>query len=90
MEINVLNSEKTTFEFEIIGADHTIPELLTSKLSENSSVEFVSYRVDHPLVGKPRVIVKTKSKDALELTLSAIEELKSEIAEFKKSFKKSK
>lgn len=90
MEVNILNCEKTSLEFEISGADHTIPELLTSRLSENSGVEFVSYKVEHPLVGKPRIIVKTKSKDALEVTLKALEELRGEVSEFRKAFRKSK
>ncbi len=90
MEVNILNHEKTSLEFELIGVEHTIPELLTNKLSANAAVEFVSYKVEHPLVGKPKIIVKTKSKDALEVTLSAIEDIKEEIAEFKKAFKKSK
>lgn len=90
MEINVLVHDKSTLEFEIVGADSTIPEMLTSKLSEDEEVEFVSYKVEHPLVGKPKVIVKTKTKDPLELTISALEGIKKEIAEIKKAFKKSK
>ena len=90
MEINILIQEKTVLEFELVGTDRTIPELLTGRLSESDAVEFVSYKVDHPLIGKPRIIVKTKTKDALELTLSAIDEIKGEIAELKKALKKSK
>ncbi len=87
MEINILNHEKNTLEFEISGAGASIPEMLTNKLSGSKSVEFVSYKIDHPLSGKPRVIVKTKSKDALEVTLEALEEIKGEVAEFRKAFK---
>ncbi len=90
MEINILNHEKTSLEFEIVGGEYTVPELLTKKLSGNDAVEFVSYRVGHPLVGKPQIIVKTRTKDALELTLDALEEIKGEIAEFGKAFRKSK
>lgn len=88
MEINVLAHEKTMLEFEIVGGEYTLPELLTGRLSEDDAVAFVSYKVDHPLVGKPRIIVKTKTKDALELTLSAIEGIKKDISEMKKSFRK--
>jgi DNA-directed RNA polymerase subunit L len=86
MEVN----EKTSLEFELGGVEHTIPELLTNRLSENEAVEFVSYKVDHPIVGKPRIIVKTKGKDALELTLSAIEDIRKDVEDFKKALKKSK
>lgn len=90
MEVKILNYEKTMLEFEMTGADTTIPELIANKLSDNSSVEFVSYKVSHPVIGHPRIIVKTKSKDALELTLEAIDEIKAEVSEFRKAFKKSK
>lgn len=90
MEVNILNCEKTTLEFELVGAERAIPEMLTNKLSENSGVEFVSYKVEHPLVGSPKIIVKTKTKDALDLTLAAVEEIREEVSQFKKAFKASK
>ncbi len=90
MEVNILNYEKTTLEFELVGAERAIPEMLTNKLSENSGVEFVSYKVEHPLIGNPKIIVKTKTKDALELTLTAVEDIREEVSQFRKAFKASK
>lgn len=89
MEVKILNYEKNVLEFEIDGVEYTIPELLTGKLSANESVEFVSYKVEHPLIGRPRIIVKTKNKNALDVTLDALDEIKKDIAEFKKAFQKS-
>ncbi len=89
MEVKILNYEKSTLEFEIIGIDSTIPELITDRLSENDSIEIVSYKIDHPLTGNPRMIVKTKSEDALELTIKTIDEIMKDIATLKKEFKQS-
>ena len=90
MEVNILTYEKTILEFELVGAERAIPEMLTNKLSESSGVEFVSYKVEHQLVGNQKIIVKTKTKDALELTLAAVEAIKAEVSQFKKAFKASK
>lgn len=90
MEINIVAQEKTLLEFEISGADYTIPELIVARLFDDDGVEFASYKVDHPLVGKPRVIVRTKSKDALTLTLAAIAGIREDVSALRKELKKSK
>ncbi|MFA5077062.1 MAG: RpoL/Rpb11 RNA polymerase subunit family protein [Candidatus Micrarchaeia archaeon] len=91
MEIKIINHEKTLLEFEIFGHEsYTLPELITGALSKNDAVEFVSYKVDHPTVGKPRIVVRTKSKDALDLTLGAIDDMRSQITDLKKALKKAK
>lgn len=90
MEINIVNQDKTLLEFEIIGADSALLEMIVERLSDNSAIEFVSCKVDHPLIGKPRIVVRAKNKDALELTLAAIEEIKKDASELKKMLDKSK
>lgn len=90
MEVNILNYEKTVLEFEITDGDPILQEFIVNRLSENEGVDFASYKVEHPLIAKQKVIVKTKNKDALELTLAVLEELKNDILEFKKTLKKSK
>lgn len=88
MKINMLNHEKKLLEFEIIEGDTAIPELLTNKLLENNDVAFASYRQEHPLIAKLKIIVRTKNKDALALTLETLTALKKETNEFRELFKK--
>jgi DNA-directed RNA polymerase subunit L len=88
MEINVVAKEKTFVEFEISGTDnHTIPELIVGKLSVAPGVEFVAYKVEHPLVGVARVVLRTKSKDAVAVALEAVSGIKDEFTELKTALK---
>jgi DNA-directed RNA polymerase subunit L len=87
MEIKMLKNEKNVAEFEMVGADIALPQLLVAKLNGEKDVEFAAFKKEHPLVGHPIVIVKTKKKDALGLVMDKVEEIKEEVEEFKKQFK---
>lgn len=83
MEVNVLKKEKTEMEFEIMGEDTTLPELLVHKLNEMAEVETAAYRAEHPLVPKPRVYLKVKKGDPAKAVEKAAGELAKEVAEFR-------
>jgi DNA-directed RNA polymerase subunit L len=87
MEIKIIKSEKNELEVEFGGADTSIPMLLVSRLNEDKGVEFAGFKKDHPIVGHPRVLLKTKKKDAAELLLEKLDELKTEVETLKKEFK---
>jgi DNA-directed RNA polymerase subunit L len=89
MKLEIIKNEKSELEFSIEGERHTIPNLLREKLSQNSDVEFVAYRLEHPLDQKAMFVLKTKgsAKKVLEDT---IKELQKDIDEFKKGFEKLK
>ncbi len=87
MEIKMLKNEKNVVEFELIDADIALPSLLVAKLNGEKEVEFAAFKKEHPLVGHPVVLVKTKKKDALTVVLAKVEEIKEEVEEFKKQFK---
>lgn len=90
MEANVLRKEKTEIEFEIAGEDTTLPELLVHKLNQFSEVEFAAYKMEHPLIPKPRIFVRVKKGDPVKAIEKAVEELKTEIAEFRAQVSKLK
>ena len=90
MEINVLRKEKTEIEFELNGEDTTLPELLVHKLNQFPEVEFAAYKLEHPLIPRPKVFVRVKKGDPAKAVDKAIEELKSEIAEFRTQVSKLK
>jgi DNA-directed RNA polymerase subunit L len=86
MKIEVITNEKDTLEFYIEGERHTLPNLLKETLAKNNDVEFVAYKLDHPIDTKSRFVLKAKNpKKILE---SAIKEIQAEIADFSKSFEK--
>jgi len=89
MKLEVIKNEKSELEFIVEGERHTVPNLLREKLSQSGDVEFVAYRLDHPLDQKAVFILKTKgnAKTVLE---STIKDIQKDIDEFKKSFEKAK
>ena len=89
MKLEIIKNEKSELEFIVEGERHTIPNLLREKLSQNSDVEFVAYRLDHPLDQKAVFVLKTKgsAKKVLEDT---IKEIQKDFDEFKKGFEKLK
>jgi DNA-directed RNA polymerase subunit L len=87
MEVKILKNEKTELEVEFVGADTSIPQLLVARLNEDKSVEFAGFKKDHPLVGNPRIFLKTKKKEPAALLLEKLEEIKGEVESLKKEFK---
>jgi DNA-directed RNA polymerase subunit L len=83
VEVNILKKEKTEIEFEIIGEDTTVPGILVNRLNTYSEVEFAAYKAEHPLIPKPRVIVRVKKGDPVKSIEKAIKELSAEVAEFR-------
>ena len=89
MKLEIIKNEKSELEFSVEGERHTVPNLLREKLSQNSDVEFVAYRLNHPLDQKAMFVLKTKgsAKKVLEDT---VKEIQKDIDEFKKGFEKVK
>ncbi|MFA6530158.1 MAG: RpoL/Rpb11 RNA polymerase subunit family protein [Candidatus Micrarchaeia archaeon] len=90
MEVKILSNEKGVLEFEMVGLDVAIPELLVAKLNEEKGVEFAGFKKEHPMIGNPKIILKTKKKDPAELVLEKIEEILEEVEAFRKEFKPAK
>ena len=87
MEVNILNSDKKTLEFEMVGVEYTLPQLLAYLLNKDKDVEFAAYKLDHIINAKPRIIVKTKKGNPFDLVVEKLEELKEQAANFRKQFK---
>jgi DNA-directed RNA polymerase subunit L len=86
MEIEVLTKEKNSIEVEFKDLDHSILQLLVERLNQDKDVEFVSFKVPHPVIKRPRFILKTRKKEAVKLLEEAIEETKNELDAFRKKF----
>ena len=83
MEVNLLRKEKTEMEFEIVGEDSTLPELLVHRLNDMAEVESAAYKAEHPLIPRPQIFVKVKKGDPAKAVEKAIDSLTKEVAEFR-------
>ncbi len=86
MEVKILTNDKNVLEMELNGADQSLAQLLAEKLTEDKDVEFASYKVEHPLVGEPKLYVKTKKGEPGKLVLEKLEEIRKEVADFREQF----
>lgn len=91
MEINVIKKEKNELEFEIGGKeDTTLAEVIVFKLNTYSDVDFAAYKIEHPLVTAPRIYLRVKKGDPVKVMEKALDELKTEIADFREHITKIK
>lgn len=91
MKMNIKTKEPHYIEIEITEVDRAFPEALRELVLEDDDVEFASYTVDHPQVGIPLFIVRTKKKNptivinhALKLLHKQVSSFKDEVKEIKK------
>ncbi len=60
MDVQVLREDSQGFEIEITGEDHSFLNLLTGFLDGHKKVEYAAYKIEHPLVGVPKLFFKLK------------------------------
>lgn len=90
MKLNVKAMEANYLEIEFEDEDFALPNALRELLISDKEVEFAACKVDHPQAGKPLLIIRTKSKNPLDLLSAAVDELKEQAEEFKGALKTSK
>ncbi len=86
MKINFLAKEAHYLEIEIVGEDHSLPNALREIILQDDDVEFAAYKMPHPQIANPILIVRTKSKNALTIVKSAAKELAKQIKELRDEF----
>lgn len=86
MEVRILANEKNVLEMELGGVDQSLAQLLAEKLSEEKDVEFASCKVEHPLVGSPKIYVRTKKGEPAKLVLEKLDEIRKEVSGFREQF----
>ena len=90
MEIAVLKSDKESIEIELKGEDAGIANALVEILLEDPSVEFAAYKLEHPQVASPVLVVRVKDGNPLSAVKAAVKKLKKQAAEFKDALKDAK
>ncbi len=88
MELKIKNNEKNFLEFNLIGERHTFANLLKSRLLKNSEVDFVSYKLNHPMDNEVEFVLRTKSKEPKKVLLEACEEVSTDLKEFREKIQK--
>ena len=89
MKINVIEDQKNKLVFEIEGVSHGFCNILKEKLLEDSHVKTATYRVEHPLVNVPQILVETDgSASPRNAILSAVKKLKTVADSTKKELSK--
>lgn len=88
MQIAVIEKSDNKVVFELHGTDHTVLLALKDALEQDKDVSLVTYAIDHPLVGHPKLILETKKKKPQEALLDAISSVKKELEAFGKDLDK--
>ena len=91
MEIKVVEDTKNKISVELTSEDHTLANLMRKTLWEDSNIDIAAYRMEHPLTGKPLLMVSTTKgtpKEALQKAAEKIAKRGKELADlFKKEIK---
>ncbi len=84
MEVKIVKEEKNKMIIELPKEGHTFLNALKEELWNDKHVKVSGYRIDHPLVGIPRLIVETDGKETPKKALiAAAERLKKQGKKFK-------
>jgi DNA-directed RNA polymerase subunit L len=83
MKISVTKNEPKELVIEFETTDLTLPDLIASELLKNPDVEFAGVSKDHPEIGKPKLVLKTSKKKAVEVLGKSIGNLEEVFTEIK-------
>lgn len=89
MNLKYIVEEKNHIEFLLEGEEYSIASLLKDILLEDSEVEFVTYVMGHPRRDPPKMVIKTKKKDAKNVLKDAIKKAISDFESIEKALSKS-
>jgi len=95
--MKILTDKKKELEIEITGETHTLCNALRKTLMEDKDVEAAAYVVEHPIIGEPKLYIRSKNprnslRKAAETLQSRCDEFKNliESSEYGKGKKKAK
>lgn len=87
MEIKVLEEKKNKLVLSVEGETHTLCNALVKELWNDKHVKSAGYRIDHPLVGVPNIMLETDGADTRKTINAAVKRLKKASEAFKKAAK---
>lgn len=87
MKLNIIEDKKDSLILEIEGEQHTFPALLCWALLKDSKVKVAVYDIEQPLVGKPKIYIRTKGKKPKNAILKSLDLIDKELDSIKKGIK---
>lgn len=90
MDIEILKNEKDYVEISIKGEDIGFINAIKELLFDDADVEFAAYRLDHPIVASPVLMVRMKKGNALSAVRTAVKKLKKQASDFKDALSNAK
>lgn len=85
MKIDVIEKKKNRVVIAIEGEDHTLCAALKKELWNDKHIKAAGYHIDHPLIGKPRIVVETDGEDPLKCIEGACKRLDKQFETLKAS-----
>ena len=87
MDIKVLEESKNRLIIEVDNVGHGFCNVLVKELWNDSNTKSAGYHIEHPLIGKAKIIIESKSNVRAVLD-GAVKRIKKSTDEFKKAFVK--
>ena len=87
MDIKVLEENKTHLIIEVDNVGHGFCNILVKELWKDKNTKSAGYHIEHPLIGKAKIIIESKA-DVRKVLNSAIKRVKKSADDFKKAFVK--
>ena len=88
MEIKITEEKKNRIVLEIEGEDNTFCNMIKKELWNDEHVKAASYNIDHPMIGKPKMIVETDGENPRKALTDAAKRAQKELDKFKTEFSK--
>ena len=88
MKVEIGAKDDRFIELILKGEEHSFPNALREMILEDNDVEFASYVIEHPEVGNPKLIVRTKNKKPETVIKNAVKKLEKKVKEFESLLKK--
>ena len=88
MNVEILKEEKDELKLRFDKKDFGLLNMIKDKLNEQKEVLIASFKVEHPDVGQPEFLLKTKGKDAKKVWNAAVDDISEEIEKLAKELKK--
>ena len=90
MDIEIIKNEKDYVEVAIKGEDLGFINAIKELLFEDDDVEFAAYRLDHPIVASPVLMVRMKKGSPVSALRTAVKKLKKQASDFKDALSNAK
>ena len=85
MEFTIVRDEGSVIEIEAQEKDPGLFPLIAERLNKEKEVVFAAYKWEHPVLSKPRLIIKVKKGKAKTALKKVIEGIEKDIAAIEKA-----